>query len=252
MEMLDKYSYLQNAPFWSEALPYKEAAFPGGGYAALSYMDGGFGFSEVIIKGLFGVSNSSSITEIKPRIPSGFGDAALTNLNVQGHKLNIHINQSDTAHQIEMQPGRKRDSSGPLQNHTRLRYGTDGEKEVNFSFRNLIPGYYDIKIYNSPNDRDSYDYRSTPLISQSLVATDNEGVLRYDSDSWNGAYIIEVCYHEGDLSQNGEIDSQDAAILLDEWGTDTSPEADFNTDGTVNGWDFGRIRYIIGEGNSLP
>ncbi len=245
MGILNTYSYLQNAPFWAEALPYKEPAFPVGGYAALSYMDGSFGFSEVIVQGLFGITTTTRVTEIKPRIPSSFGAASLTDLNVQTHKFDIRTNAADTHHQIEMCITCKRDGSGPIQNHTGIRYGPDGRKRVSFSFRNLLPGNYDITIYDSPDD--TVPYRETPIIAHTIAATGGDGVLRYENDSWHGTHIIEVVYHEGDLSQNGEIDSQDATILLGDWGTDTVPEADFNTDGDVNGLDFGRLRYIIGH-----
>lgn len=49
---------------------------------------------------------------------------------------------------------------------------------------------------------------------------------------------------QGDLNNDGRVNTQDIKILLSRYGTN-NPEADLNADGVVNGVDFGRILRLI-------
>lgn len=251
MTMLNKYSYLQNAPFWGEALPYKSPSFDGAGYIAMSYMDGGFGFTEVIIQGLFGVSTDTYVTTIYPHIPVGFGETFLTDLNVQTHKFDIYINRDDTVHQLDMCVGCGRVANGDFADRARIRYGTESKKKVVFAFRNLQDGIYAIKIDNK------------------IVATKvaNNGFLAYTSNDWQGVHLLNLetincqdndgicpatcssendndCVIRGDLDYDGDIDGNDIKILLSRYLTNDS-KTDHNDDGIVNGVDYEKMIELI-------
>lgn len=49
----------------------------------------------------------------------------------------------------------------------------------------------------------------------------------------------------GDLDGDGNVDEQDAKILLENWGTPTNPKADLNLDAIVNALDFGQLIQLI-------
>lgn len=54
------------------------------------------------------------------------------------------------------------------------------------------------------------------------------------------------CKRKGDLDDDGDVDPQDLKILLENWGDPSAkPEADLNTDGVVNGLDFGKMIRLL-------
>lgn len=63
------------------------------------------------------------------------------------------------------------------------------------------------------------------------------------SYSLSEAGILSILY---DLNQDGQVNSQDLVVLLQNWGSSpANPQADLNSDGLVNGLDFEKLRKLI-------
>ncbi|MBN2359229.1 MAG: hypothetical protein JXR83_07225 [Deltaproteobacteria bacterium] len=177
--MLQKYLYLKDAPFWSEALSHDvrgRAPFASS-YANLSYVEGGIGFTQIFIEGLFGVGADASGVLLQPRIPVGFGETWLTDLQVQGHRLSLHVDGADQQHQVHMCVACQRDGNGAPAAEARLRYDTAGPRTVVFTFANLIAGSYRVLV------------DGVPVATASASA---DGELGYVAAQWSGPHAIAV------------------------------------------------------------
>lgn len=107
--------------------------------------------------------------------------------------------------------------------------------ELNFAgVRNLVHwgDTYSIKVDRSVN---------SPQI-KTVGENEYEIIVPVNADLILGHGQV-VSY---DLNNDGQINSQDLKILLENWGDSPSePRADLNGDGQVNGIDFGRLRKLV-------
>jgi hypothetical protein len=111
-------------------------------------MDGGFGFAEVILEGLFGLKAKAAYVSLYPRIPTNFGELFITDLNVQKHKFDVHIDAQNTVHLVDMCVNCGRQADGAPATQATLSYGTEIAKKVVFLFRNLQAGTYQLTLDN--------------------------------------------------------------------------------------------------------
>jgi hypothetical protein len=172
-DMLSSYSYLQNAPIWKESLNFDAATISNVGVTAVSYIDGAIGFSEVLIQGLFGLSTDTCFgTTIWPHIPSGFGETYLTNIHVQSHVIDVHINGQDSTYMVDVCVSCDNSSS----DHYRIQLGTDAPKTMILLVQNLVDDdYYLIIDGNNVG---------------SFVVNNNRGY--FIIPNWEGLHKVEI------------------------------------------------------------
>jgi len=87
-----------------------------------------------------------------------------------------------------------------------------------------------------------------PLVWGTLNLITSVGTF-YNQYVATGGFV--TCIPDADLNQNHDVDVDDLAMLLDQWGQSCVPNvpcADFNFDGTVDGWDLG---FMLREWHEL-
>lgn len=135
-------------------------------------------------------------------------------------------------------------------NHPHISYYDATNQDLKYAYwngtswqRETVDSNGAVGLYTSLK-LDSSDY---PHISYFNSTCDKLKYAWWDGSAWQVRVVDTIAaIPQGDLDNDGDVDSQDVIILLENWGNNPSlPAADLNRDGKVNGLDFGKMLQLM-------
>lgn len=128
----------------------------------------------------------------------------------------------------------------------------DGTQEATgnpYFFHNVPIGSHTVSL-KLPEGNSAYDLSYSPCnccINHPDASFINVGSHNFTKDATCNYYdLYWQCKKKGDLNSDGQVNTQDLAILLQNWkSSPANPAADLNSDGVVNGMDFEKLRTLF-------
>ena len=163
------YTYLQDAPYWAEALKCDQPTIPGGcGFGFSSFINAA-GFSQIVTKGMFGLDPKIDTINISPQLPEELKNQgiSLKNIKIKNHIFDIKIKKKEHTLSIQLPPSHQKSQFIYKVNDDQIRLKIDIKNQSSDYDINILV----FPIKNTPSSNKTHSqYQRNSNASENLLS----------------------------------------------------------------------------------